>query len=108
MSNNIKYCSECGREISSNAVVCPNCGVQLKPLQAAGSGRNRFVAAILAFLLGGFGIQWFYLGKTMYGVLSILFCWTFIPSIITYNQNGGSGVSPASNGVAFNAKYNNW
>ncbi len=105
MSNNIKYCSECGREISSNAVVCPNCGVQLKPLQAAGSGRNRFVAAILAFLLGGFGIQWFYLGKTMYGVLSILFCWTFIPSIIAFIH---FIMLLISSDEVFNAKYNNW
>ena len=32
MSNQVKYCTECGKEISSKAVVCPHCGVQIKPL----------------------------------------------------------------------------
>jgi TM2 domain-containing membrane protein YozV len=46
------------------------------------SGRNRVVAALLALLLGGFGIHKFYLGKIGQGVLYLLFCWTFIPTII--------------------------
>ena len=25
------FCSNCGKEVSENAVVCPNCGVQLAP-----------------------------------------------------------------------------
>ena len=48
MSNQVKYCTECGKEISSKAVVCPHCGVQIKPLNF-NSGKNRYVAAILAF-----------------------------------------------------------
>lgn len=52
MSSKIRYCSECGKEISAQAVVCPNCGVQLKPLNFS-SGKNKYVAAVLAFLLGG-------------------------------------------------------
>lgn len=102
MSNSVKYCMECGKEVSGNAVVCPNCGVQLKPLKT-GSGRNRFVAAILAFVLGGLGIQWFYLGKTMNGVLSLLFCWTFIPSFISFIH---FILLLLSSDDAFNAKYN--
>jgi TM2 domain-containing membrane protein YozV len=46
------------------------------------SGRNRIVAALLALLLGGFGIHKFYLGKIGQGILYLLFCWTFIPTII--------------------------
>lgn len=103
MSDKIKYCTDCGQEVSANAVVCPHCGVQLKPLNA-GASRNRFVAAILAFLLGGFGIQWFYLGRTMYGVLSILFCWTFIPSVIAFIH---FILLLISSDEAFNEKYNN-
>lgn len=34
--------------------------------------------------LGGIGAQWFYIGKIWAGVLSILFCWTFIPCIISF------------------------
>lgn len=46
-------------------VVCTGCGVQLKPAGFS-SGKNKMVAALLAFFLGGFGIQWFYLGKKSY------------------------------------------
>lgn len=81
MAGETKFCPECGKEVSVNAVVCPGCGVQLKSI-GLGSGKNRIVAALLAIFLGGFGIQWFYLGKTLYGVLSLIFCWTGIPAII--------------------------
>ena len=36
------------------------------------SGKSRGVCALLAILLGGLGIQYFYLGKTTGGILSIL------------------------------------
>ena len=60
MADNTKFCPECGKEVAANAVVCTGCGVQLKPI-GLGSGKNKMVAALLAFFLGGFGIQWFYL-----------------------------------------------
>jgi TM2 domain-containing membrane protein YozV len=44
--------------------------------------RNKTTAALLAFFLGGFGGQFFYLGRVGAGIASILFCWTFIPCII--------------------------
>lgn len=44
--------------------------------------KNRLTAGLLAILLGSFGIHHFYLGRSGYGVLSILFCWTGIPGII--------------------------
>ncbi len=49
MSNQVKYCTECGKEISSKAVVCLR----------------------------------FYLGRNKYGIISIIFFWTFIPFIIS-------------------------
>ena len=39
-------------------------------------------AVLLALFLGGLGIHKFYLGQPGLGVLYILFCWTYIPSII--------------------------
>lgn len=102
MSNQVKYCTECGKEISAQAVVCPNCGVQQKPLNFS-SGKNKYVAAILAFLLGGIGIQWFYLGRTLYGVLSILFCWTGVPAVISLIH---FVILLISSEASFNEKYN--
>jgi hypothetical protein len=76
-----KYCQECGSVIRAKAEICPKCGVR----QAMGSlsGRNRLAAALFALLLGGIGIHKFYLGKVGQGVLYLLFCWTFIPLIIS-------------------------
>lgn len=36
------------------------------------SGKSRGVCALLSIFLGGLGIQYFYLGKTTAGVISIL------------------------------------
>lgn len=44
--------------------------------------KNKVAAGILGILFGGLGIHKFYLGKTGAGILSILFCWTYIPSIL--------------------------
>jgi TM2 domain-containing membrane protein YozV/uncharacterized tellurite resistance protein B-like protein len=44
--------------------------------------KNKKTTAILALLLGGVGGHRFYLGQTGKGIISMLFCWTFIPSII--------------------------
>jgi len=46
--------------------------------------RNKTTAALLAFFLGGFGGQYFYLGRVGAGIACILFCWTFIPCIIAF------------------------
>ena len=40
------------------------------------------VYSALSIMLGGIGIQKFYLGQTKRGVLHVLFFWTFIPTII--------------------------
>lgn len=45
---------------------------------------NKVAYVLLAFFLGGLGIHKFYAGKTVAGILYILFCWSFIPSIIAF------------------------
>jgi len=44
--------------------------------------RHKSTATILSFFFGAFGFQKFYLGEKNKGIFSILFCWTFIPSIV--------------------------
>lgn len=46
--------------------------------------KNRIVAAILAFFLGGFGVHKFYLGRIGWGVLYLVFFWTFIPAFVAF------------------------
>ncbi len=43
---------------------------------------NKVVFLLITFFFGHFGIQYFYIGKNFKGLLCLLFCWTFIPSII--------------------------
>ena len=89
-----KFCSHCGSIISVRAEICPKCGVRqmaapstsVVSLNAvtAPNGKSRIVAALLAFFLGGFGAHKFYLRQTGWGILYLLFFWTFVPSIIAF------------------------
>ncbi|MBP4034750.1 TM2 domain-containing protein [Aeromonas caviae] len=72
------FCRGCGKEIHKTAVSCPHCGA------VYGTSKSRITAALLALFLGGLGIHKFYLGKTMQGILYLVFCWTFIPSFIAF------------------------
>lgn len=57
----------------------------LAPFNIGGSapnGKSKIVAGILGVFFGGIGVQHFYLGSIGLGILSVLFCWTFIPSLI--------------------------
>ena len=46
--------------------------------------RTKTTAAILAFFLGGLGFHKFYLGQTGIGILYLIFCWTWVPAIISF------------------------
>lgn len=64
--------------------------------------KNRYVAVLLAFFLGGLGVHKFYLGKWT-GIFYLIFCWTYVPSIIALVE----GILYLVNGEdAFNEKYN--
>ena len=43
--------------------------------------KNRAIAGLLAVFFGGFGLQWFYLDKSGWGILHLLLCWTPFPWI---------------------------
>jgi len=65
--------------------------------------KDKTVAALLTFFLGGFGIHKFYLGETVAGVFYLLFCWAFIPSILAFFDFIGLLVTSQE---AFDARYN--
>jgi len=72
------YCRGCSKEIHKSAISCPHCGATQRNM---GQGKSKVVAGVLALFLGGLGIHRFYLGQ-WWGLLYLLFCWTWIPSII--------------------------
>lgn len=73
------FCHACGQSIDAQAAICPKCGV---PQKSAGS-KSKIAAGLFAIFLGGFGVHKFYLGKVGMGILYLLFCWTFIPAIVS-------------------------
>jgi TM2 domain-containing membrane protein YozV len=80
-TENVKFCSNCGAKIDKKAEICPKCGVRQALIKKPGE-KERLTAGLFAILLGGLGVHKFYLGKTGLGILYLIFCWTFIPSIV--------------------------
>ncbi len=45
---------------------------------------NKLAYLLLTLFLGGFGIHKFYSRRFLQGILYLIFCWTYIPSIIAF------------------------
>ena len=72
-----KFCVACGNHIHVKAEICPRCGVRQPATGGmAGAfcseGKNKIVAALLAFFLGMFGVHRFYLGDTKNGTIMLV------------------------------------
>jgi TM2 domain-containing membrane protein YozV len=80
MGADMKFCSGCGKPVHKTATACPTCGAR----QAGASSKSKIAAALFAFCLGGFGAHKFYLGQVGWGLLYLVFCWTFIPAIVAF------------------------
>lgn len=65
--------------------------------------KKKTTAGILAIVLGGIGIHKFYLGTWGWGILYIVFVWTYIPAIVGLIE--GIMILNMSNDE-FNTKYN--
>jgi TM2 domain-containing membrane protein YozV len=46
--------------------------------------RNRTAALLFCFFGGGIGLHKFYLGKNVEGIIYLIFCWSFIPYLISF------------------------
>lgn len=106
-------CAFCDELVSAKAKKCRHCGETLdvgmrkaeEALRASERGggnvymnaavsapsapaltynKSKVVAAMLALFLGGLGVHKFYLSRPMQGLLYLVFCWTFIPSILAF------------------------
>lgn len=76
-----KYCSGCGTLIHKEAPTCPKCGA---PQSDVRDRKSWGLTILLTLLLGGIGVHKFYLGRPGWGLVYLLFCWTFIPGIIAF------------------------
>ena len=92
----MKYCQNCNTRHLDSTQFCPQCGQPLTYVQttpppydngtqnsgytygndafspSGPEGKSRGVAGLLAILLGGLGVHYFYLGKVGGGILTIL------------------------------------
>jgi TM2 domain-containing membrane protein YozV len=65
--------------------------------------KDKNSAGLLALFLGGFGGHKFYLEQTGLGVLYLLFCWTFVPALISIVE---AIILFSMSREAFDRKYN--
>lgn len=67
------YCSKCGRKVPENIMYCPDCGAPISSATGYQFKKNdKTLTGILAIVLGGLGIHYFYLGKNTAGILTII------------------------------------
>ena len=76
-----KFCKDCGERINAKAEICPKCGVRQ---QISSTGKSKIAAGLFGIFLGGLGIHKFYLGQIGWGIVYLIFCWTFIPELVGF------------------------
>ena len=88
------FCSHCGTQLTDGANFCPNCGnatsnqkiVYIQTPQQdiyVHARKSKGLAMTLCFFGGWFGLHEFYLRNYLSGTLYLLFCWSFIPLILS-------------------------
>lgn len=121
--DNIIKCPQCGSarfdELSAENYKCQYCGTVFSPerpkenkvviqqviqQQVVSKGRNKVLAGLLAIFLGIIGIHKFYLGQTIWGIIYLIFCWTYIPSLLGFIEGI---IYFCMSDEKFDEKYNN-
>ena len=93
----MKYCRYCGSQVMSEKdTFCSHCGKHIEEDNnsihvniennvntTVGKTKNKWVAFFLCLFLGGIGAHKFYEGKIGLGIIYALFCWTYIPVLVS-------------------------
>ena len=77
-----QFCVRCGGLMGSQ-IYAPNSPQAMQPYRPK---KDKLTAGLLGMLVGSLGIHHFYLGNIGAGILSVLFCWTYIPALIGFIQ----------------------
>jgi len=56
--------------------------VYVQQPQVIQCSKSKVTAGLLGIFLGAFGVHKFYLGRIGYGIVYVLFFWTYIPAIL--------------------------
>ena len=103
----VSVCPQCRSAVTPGARFCGNCGASTSgdvgrqtngPMivnvqtnvaavpqhygVVAQEGKSKTTAALLAFFLGGAGVHKFYLGSWGWGLVYLVFIWTYIPALL--------------------------
>ena len=92
---NYKYCTECGKQLSTKAAACPNCGAPQQNSESRDNqnSNNKFLPALLlCWFAGALGIHRFYTGHTTIGIIQLLTAggcgiWALIDLILIISGN---------------------
>ncbi len=101
-------CKYCGaiipRSASSSFSETANNVINNANNALSSGSRNKIVAILLSFFLGGLGAQYFYYKEYLKGIICIVFCWTYIPGIWGLIH---AVILLTMSDEQFNEKYNN-
>lgn len=80
-------CPQCHYALNLSSVSCPKCqcaqGLEaLSGIDPQLRFKSQKLTIWFSLLLGSFGIHKFYLGQYLYGICYLIFCWTFIPTLL--------------------------
>jgi len=67
-----KFCQNCGIATQSNQTMCVSCGTTLAARPAVCGAKSKVAAGLLGLFLGWIGIHKFYLGYSKEGVIMLL------------------------------------
>ena len=108
----MNYCSNCGVKLDATEHFCHNCGVKIHndnndnnntAKTVVNGQKSKFLAGILAILLGSLGVHNFYLGYNGKGIAQLLL-WVFFFGWVSFIWGIVEAVLIFTGKTAFDAK----